>query len=146
MSESHWTVGELARDAGCKSETVHYYERAGLLPEPPRSAGGHRQYRREHLKRLNFIRRSRELGFSLAEVRELLQLVDEPDHRCEEMQGALLRHAEEVRQKITDLRRLERALKVMAADCGGGAAEMTQCPIVEALYQTRNDAGLPSAD
>lgn len=135
MQQSHWTVGALARDAGCKPETVHYYERAGLLPEPPRSAGGHRQYRREHLKRLNFIRRSRELGFSLDEVRELLRLVDEPDHCCGEMQQVLLRHAGEVRRRIADLTRLEGALRQMAADCGGGAAGMAQCPIVEALHQ-----------
>ncbi|MEX1206566.1 MAG: MerR family transcriptional regulator, partial [Dongiaceae bacterium] len=70
------TIGALSRRTGCKVETIRYYERIGLLPAPPRSAGGQRHYGEDGLKRLTFIRRGRELGFSLKELRGLLRLVD----------------------------------------------------------------------
>ena len=76
--------GELAQQSGCNIETVRFYEKRGLLPAPPRTAGGHRDYDREHLKRLTFIRRSRELGFTLDNVRSLLTLVDGSDWTCAE--------------------------------------------------------------
>ena len=68
--------GTLSKATGCKVETIRYYERIGVLPSPPRTEGGHRAYGEDHLKRLNFVRRSRELGFSLNEVRQMLRLVD----------------------------------------------------------------------
>ena len=70
------TIGTLSKATGCKVETIRYYERIGVLPLPPRTEGGHRAYGEEHLKRLNFVQRSRELGFSLNEVRQMLRLVD----------------------------------------------------------------------
>ena len=71
-----FTIGVLSKGTGCNIETIRYYEHIGLLPEPPRSQGGHRLYEEDHLGRLTFIRRSRELGFTLDEVRGLLRLVD----------------------------------------------------------------------
>ncbi len=127
-------VGELAARSGVKSETVRYYEKAGLMPEPPRSPGGHRLYRREHLKRLSFIRRARELGFPIRQVRELLNFIDEPAHTCGEVKGMAMRQAREVQRKIDDLQRLRDALNQMAARCNGGGYSIENCPIIDALF------------
>ena len=78
-------IGSLSRRTGVHIETVRYYEREGLLPEPPRTPGGHRVYDEVHVRRLNFIRRGRELGFTLGEIRQLLALVDENDFTCDEI-------------------------------------------------------------
>jgi len=127
-----FTIGVLSRRTGCKVETIRYYERIAILPVPGRSAGGHRQYDEAHLKRLSFVRRSRELGFTLDEIRTLLGLVDSGDVTCAEVKELTLRHAGEVRRKIVDLRRMEKVLREMAAQCDGGT--VPDCPIVEALY------------
>lgn len=128
-------VGRLAELAGCNVETVRYYEKAGLMPEPPRTEGGHRLYSRGHLKRLYFIRRSRELGFPVEQVRQLLTLVDEPNHTCGEIKAITLLQAREVQRKISDLKRLQTALNDMSMKCGGGNYTLDNCPIVEALYK-----------
>ncbi len=127
------TIGNLSKLTGCNIETIRYYERAGLLPEPPRSAGGHRSYRPNHLKRLTFIRRCRELGFTLGEIRDLLGLVDGGHYTCGDVLALTTPHLDEVRKKIQDLRRLEKTLMAIAADCKGGS--VPECPIIEALYQ-----------
>ena len=106
-----------------------------MLPEPPRSQGGHRLYEEDHLRRLAFIRRSRELGFTLEEVRGLLRLVDGGSYTCAEVKTLTLDHAAEVRRKVADLRKLERVLREMAAECAGG--EVPECPIIDTLYQGR---------
>jgi len=128
------TVGALARGAGCNVETVRYYEKAGLMPEPARSPGGHRLYARSHLRRLRFIRRGRELGFSVDQVRSLLRLVDEPDHTCGEVRAFALSQASEVRRRIEDLERLRGALESLAEQCHGGRYSVDDCPIIEALF------------
>ncbi len=125
-------IGALSRRTGCNVETIRYYERIGVLPAPPRTAGGHRVYGREHLKRLGFVRRARELGFTLPRVRELLRMVDGPDGTCDEVNEITLSHLAEVRRKIADLRRIEGALAAMAERCGGG--EVPDCPVVDALF------------
>ncbi len=130
-----YSVGQLAQQAGCKVETVRYYEKEGLMPAPPRSAGGHRQYARDHLKRLYFIRRSRELGFPIEQVRELLRFVDEPGRTCGEVRALTMVQARQVQEKIDDLKRLQKALNQMAAKCGGGKYSIDDCPIVDALFQ-----------
>lgn len=126
------TRGALAARAGTHIETIRYYERIGLLPAPPRSAGGHRVYDEAHLKRLTFIRRSRELGFSVAEVRGLLELVDGGAYSCAEVRSLTLDHLAEIRRKLTDLRRMAAVLKDMAARCEGGT--VPDCPIIDALF------------
>jgi MerR family mercuric resistance operon transcriptional regulator len=128
-----FTIGSLSRDTGCNIETIRYYERIGLMPKPPRSKGGHRLYEKDHLKRLSFIRRSRDLGFTLEEVRGLLRMIDGHDYTCDEVKVLTLNHLQEVQQKIADLRRLERVLKTMAAECEGG--NVPDCPIIDALYR-----------
>ena len=130
-----FTIGSLSKGTGCKIETIRYYERIGLLPKPPRSQGGHRLYEEEHLKRLTFIRRSRELGFTLHEVRGLLRLVDGGEYSCAEVKALTLDHVAEVRRKLADLRKVKRVLEEMAAECDGG--EVPECPIIDALYQGR---------
>jgi len=125
--------GELAQQSGCNIETVRFYEKQGLLPAPPRSAGGHRDYALEHLKRLTFIRRSRELGFTLEEVRRLLTLVDGSDWTCAEVRAMTLEHLADVRRRIADLEMLARVLEDMTAQCEGDAVPV--CPVIEALSQ-----------
>ncbi len=126
------TIGALSKRTGCHIETIRYYERIGLLPAPPRSVGGYRLYGREHLKRLTFIRRSRELGFTLDEVRGLLALV-EGGYTCAEVKAVTLGHLSEVRRKMADLRKLERVLREMAAQCDGGL--VPECPVMDALLK-----------
>ena len=128
-----FTIGSLSKGTGCKIETIRYYERIGLLPKPPRSQGGHRLYEEEHLKRLTFIRRSRELGFTLHEVRGLLRLVDGGEYSCAEVKALTLDHVAEVRRKLADLRKVKKVLEEMAAECEGG--EVPECPIIDALYR-----------
>ena len=80
-----YSIGQLAERTSVNLETIRYYERIGLMPAPPRTEGGHRVYDRNHLKRLGLIRRSRELGFSIEEIRALLRLVDGGDYTCAEV-------------------------------------------------------------
>jgi MerR family mercuric resistance operon transcriptional regulator len=127
------TIGALSKQTGCNIETIRYYERIGLLPAPPRSEGGHRIYGEDHLKRLTFVRRSRELGFTLQEVRGLLRLVDGGDFTCADVKALTLDHAAEIRRKIVDLRKMERVLKEMASQCE--ANEVPACPIIDALFE-----------
>lgn len=127
-----FSIGDLAGRAGCRVETVRYYEREGLMPEPPRSDGGHRVYDGDDMKRLSFIRRARELGFSLDQVRSLLGLADSRDFTCGDVKAITVSHRDDVRKKIADLRRLDRALVELAEQCEGGEAQ--QCAIFDALY------------
>jgi MerR family mercuric resistance operon transcriptional regulator len=101
------------------------------MPRPPRTAGGQRVYAAGHLKRLAFVRRSRQLGFALEEIRALLGLVDGGDYTCGEVHEMTLAHIADIRRKIADLRRMERVLRDMAARCDGG--DIPECPILDAL-------------
>ncbi len=130
------TIGGLSKRTRVNIETIRYYERIGVLPAPPRTSGGHRLYGEDHLKRLTFVRRSRELGFPLEEVRGLLRMVDGDGYTCDEVKVLTLDHLAEIRGKIADLRRLEKVLKDMAAQCEGGS--VPDCPIIDALFDTRD--------
>lgn len=134
-SSQVYSVGELANAGGCTVETVRYYEKIGLLPEPPRSAGGHRIYVLEQLKRLSFIRRSRELGFPIDQIRELLRCVDEPGHSCGDLQDMAMLQSSAIQQKIDDLLRLQHALNDMSARCKGKGYPLKDCPVIEALFR-----------
>lgn len=126
------TIGQLSRKTGVNIETIRYYERVKVMPPPPRSQGGHRLYDLNHLKRLTFVRRSRELGFSLDEIRHLLRLVDGGDYTCGEVKALTDLHWKIVREKIADLRRLEKTLARISAQCVGNA--VPECPIIDALF------------
>jgi len=125
-------IGALSKRTRVNIETIRYYERSGVLPPPPRTQGGHRAYDEDHLKRLNFVRRSRELGFSLDEVRQMLGLVDGGDATCDQVRHMTLEHLADVKAKIADLRRMERTLKDTAARCAGD--QTPDCPIIDALF------------
>lgn len=131
----HSGIGTLSKATGCKVETIRYYERVGVLPSPPRTEGGHRAYSEDHLKRLNFVRRSRELGFSLDKVRQMLRLVDGGNVTCEQVRELTLKHLQDVQEKITDLKRMEWTLKDTAARCVGGKAP--DCPIIDSLFDSK---------
>ncbi len=139
------TIGQLAKQANCKVETVHYYEKKGLMPEPPRTEGGHRVYALSHVKRLTFIRRSRELGFSIAQIKELLRFIDEPNHYCGEVKGMVMLQAREVQKKIDDLQRLQLALNKMVSECKGSRYSIDNCPIIDALYVDKEGPCLSNA-
>ncbi|PWE32850.1 MerR family transcriptional regulator [Maritimibacter sp. 55A14] len=121
----------LARRTGCNLETIRYYEKIGMMPEPPRTEAGYRVYDDRHLERLRFILRARELGFSLDDIRGLLALVDHGTQTCAEVKERTERHLADVREKIADLRRIERVLAETAAQCSGD--EVPDCPVLEAL-------------
>ena len=133
-----FTVGDLATQSGCKVETVRYYEKTGVMPDPPRTEGGHRIYSLDHLKRLVFIRRSRGLGFSIDQVRNLLRFVDEPDHTCGEVRDMAMQQVQDAQKKIDDLKHLQKALREMSARCKGGRYKVEDCPIVDALFENKN--------
>lgn len=126
------TIGVLAAQTGVNIETIRYYERVGMIPPPPRSPGGQRRYDDSHLRRLSFVRRCRELGFPLDEIRALLALVDGGGYSCAEVRDMTLRHLDDVRRRIADLRVMESTLDNMAEQCEGGA--VPDCPIVDTLF------------
>lgn len=134
MSEEHQklAIGKLSERTGVHIETIRYYEKIGLLPSPSRTEGGHRIYSKEHLVRLMFLRRSRQLGFSLEEIRALLGLIERGDYTCGEVKTLTVQHLQDVRQKIKDLRKLEKALVGISSQCDGGATQ--ECPILETLF------------
>jgi len=125
--------GALARKSGVNAETIRYYEKAGLVPDPPRSAGGHRLYGPPHVQRLAFIRRCRELGFSLDAIRNLLGLVDGGQYTCAEVLEIAQLHVADIRSKIRDLERIEKALLELTDQCSGKAAP--ECAIVNTLWR-----------
>lgn len=135
LSLPHMPIGALARESGCKVETIRYYERVGLMPKPARTGGGHRMYSESQMRRLSFIRRARELGFTIDAVRVLLGLVDGEGRTCAEVEAISRRHLDDVRAKIADLLTMETVLAGMVAECKGGA--VPDCPVIEALFEVR---------
>jgi MerR family mercuric resistance operon transcriptional regulator len=125
-------IGALSERTGCTVEAIRYYERIGLMPTPARSDGGHRLYGEAQVSRLGFIRRSRQLGVTLAEVRTLLTLVDGGRYTCAQVKRITVQHLDDVRRKIADLRKIEGALREMAGRCGGGT--VPRCAVIEALF------------
>lgn len=121
----------LARKTGCNLETIRYYENIGVMPDPPRTAKGFRVYDTSHVARLRFIMRMRELGFTLEEVRGFLALTDGGTQTCAEVQQRTEAHLVDVRAKIADLQRIERALAETAAQCSG--ENVPECPVLDAL-------------
>jgi len=134
MSNDRLTIGKVAGQTGCHIETIRYYEKENLLPPPGRSAGGHRLYTSDLIERLVFIRRSRELGFSMQEIRELLSVVDGRQVSCERVKNLADTHLKDIRSKISDLRRMETTLRELSNQCSGD--DVPECPIIEALQVT----------
>lgn len=130
-----FSIGILSERSGVNVETIRYYEKIGVMPIPARSAAGYRVYDLDHLRRLHFVRRGRELGFSLDELRGLLHLVDGHAYTCGEVHELAIRHLADIRRKIRDLRRLEKVMSEMAAQCTRN--KVPDCPIVDALFEMR---------
>ncbi|WP_138380621.1 MerR family transcriptional regulator [Luteithermobacter gelatinilyticus] len=128
-----YTRGKLAKEAGVNLETIRFYEKIGLMPDPPRSAAGYRCYSLEHLKRLKFIRRSRELGFTNNEVAGLLEMVD-GTYTCNDIKELALTNIDLIAHKIADLKKMKKSLEIMASQCRGGATP--DCAIVDHLFET----------
>ena len=131
MRAAHFPIGTLSAATGVNIETIRYYEKIGLIPAPPRTVGRQRVYDSAHLKRLTFIRRSRELGFSLDEIRALLGLVRGGDLSCAEVKTMTEQHVTDIRRKVKDLKKLERVLTELTAKCRGNT--VPDCPILDAL-------------
>jgi MerR family transcriptional regulator, mercuric resistance operon regulatory protein len=124
-------IGELSRLSGVNIETIRYYERVKMLAPPPRTAGGRRVYDSTDLRVLVFIRRSRELGFSLDEIRALLRLGGPEKASCREVREIAAHHLEDIRTKLADLQKLERLLAMTVAKCSGKIAP--HCPVLDIL-------------
>jgi Cu(I)-responsive transcriptional regulator len=130
------TIGEMGKATNTKIETIRYYERISLLPKPPRTTNNYRDYGKAALARLSFIRRSRDLGFSLDQVRALLSLSDDRSCDCAGIDGIANEHLLEVDRKIADLQALRRELKAVIDSCDGGT--VAECRIIEALGPVRS--------
>ena len=124
-------IGELAKATGTKAETIRYYEREGILPAADRTDSNYRDYSGNHLAALTFVRRARQLGFSMAQVRELLALSDRVDNPCQVVDELVREQLEEVEQKILDLSSLRDELRLMLRSCE--ANRIGECRIVESL-------------
>lgn len=122
---------QLSALTGCNLETIRYYEKVGLLPPPPRSANGYRVYPPDLVKRLQFILRARNLGFSMEEIRSLLSLTDQGTQTCGEVKAKTEKHLADTRRRIVDLRRMERILATTVRACSGGA--VPECAVLDAL-------------
>jgi MerR family mercuric resistance operon transcriptional regulator len=134
QSSASLSIGELSRRTGVNIETIRYYERIKMLPAPPRTASGRRVYGPAETRSLTFIRRSRELGFTLEEIRVLLALsIDDGKNTCAEVRELAARHLADVRAKIADLRAMARVLADAVRRCDVG--EVPGCPLIDTLTQ-----------
>ena len=131
-------IGELSRATGTNIETIRYYERIGLLPEPDRTAANYRSYSDTHRARLAFVRHSRDLGFTIEEIRSLLDLSDDPARDCSEADRIASAHLEQVEEKIAQLTLLRDELTRIVGRCRGGIA--ADCRVIEALGDHRHCA------
>lgn len=126
------TIGQVARQAGVGVETVRFYEREGLLDEPARRPSGYRQYEGDIIARLLFIRRAKELGFTLNEIKELLSLRPDPSTSCADVKLRAQAKIEDIEEKIRTLQRMKKALVKLTQACSG-RGPTSECPILEAL-------------
>ncbi len=124
-------IGEVAKCTRLGVETIRYYEKIGAIAPPSRDANGYRVYTEDAVKRLFFIRRARELGFPLKDIHSLLMLADCPRPDGAKVKEIARRHFDEVRERITDLERMAKALRVLTNECPGRTEG--PCPILHAL-------------
>lgn len=130
------SIGTLAKSAGVSVQTIRYYERRGLLGEPRRKASGYRQFEPSTLERLRFIRRAQELGFTLSEIAELLELRLDPGTTAAQVKERAERKIDDIEGKLRDLERIRHALTHLAGKCSGGSGPTGDCPLLEALGGT----------
>jgi MerR family mercuric resistance operon transcriptional regulator len=137
MADQAIPIGELSRRTGCNIETIRYYERIGVMPAPPRR-GRYRSYGADDVGRLGFVRRARELGFTLDDVRALLGLAAGGQASCAEVRDLAATHLRDVRARIADLKRMERVLAESVRACDAGDPG---CPLIDTLYADPRAAG-----
>ena len=130
------SIGELSKATGVKVVTIRFYEKTGILTAPARSAGNYRIFRGEHIRRLHFVRRCRDLGFSLDQVRDFLQLSTESTASCAKVCRIAELHLRDVEDKIADLKCLASELRRITASCTG-TRPVSECRIIEALYKAK---------
>lgn len=126
------SIGDLSKATGVKVVTIRYYEQVGLMPVPPRTEGNYRAYNVGDTRRLQFIRRLRDLGFTIEEVRDLLQLSSEKNQPCDEVDRITREHLATVEMKLRDLEKLASELLRLSRRCRGGG-RIADCRIIEAL-------------
>lgn len=126
------TIGQVAKQAGVGVETVRFYERKGLLEEPKRKASGYRQYDEQVVARIHFIRRAKELGFTLKEIKELLELRLDPSTTCAEVKVRAQAKIEDIKERIRSLQQMKNALAKLSQACSGRGST-SECPILESL-------------
>jgi MerR family transcriptional regulator, copper efflux regulator len=126
------TIGQMAKQAGVGVETIRFYERKGLVEQPARRQSGYRQYSQEVVRRIRFIKRAQELGFSLKEITELLSLRVDPQTSCRDVKRRTEAKIGDVDEKLRDLQRIKKALVKLNAACSG-SGPTSQCPILDAL-------------
>ena len=136
MTSGTLAIGDLAKATGTKVETIRYYERIGVLAAPGRTRGNYRAYALEDLGRLSFVRRARDLGFGLEQVRELLSLSHQKKRSCDAVDAIARAHLAEVDRKLTDLKAMRRELDRIIRQCSRGT--IAECRIIEALAPPRN--------
>lgn len=129
---SVFRIGQVAKQAGVSVEAVRFYESQALIPEPPRTTSGYRQYPAETVQRVRFIQRAQDLGFSLKDIHTLLTLRNDPNTKCAEIKTQALRKIAEVDRKAFDLARIRDALASLVAQCEA-EADLSECPILDAL-------------
>ena len=130
-------VGEVAQRAGVNLQTVHYYERRGLLPKPPRTDSNYRAYPADAVLRVRFIKRAQDLGFTLKEIQELLSLRAAPRARCGDVCERAEAKVRDIDEKVRTLQAMRTALTKLVGECSG-SGPVTKCPILEALDSEAN--------
>ncbi|MFZ5593898.1 MAG: MerR family transcriptional regulator [Pseudomonadota bacterium] len=132
-----FSIGDFSEATGCPIETIRYYERIGILPKPPRSAGGHRLYNQTHIQQLRFVLKARQMDFTLAEVKELLNLAADDRAPCQEVLGMTDRNLLAIQKKIDQLTSLKQKLqglsKTCETTCCADKASASDCVIIEAV-------------
>ena len=136
MAKENMTTGQLAKAVGVGVETLRYYERTGILPKPPRTSGGHRQYSGTDVRRLRFVRRAQELGFTLKEIKRLLGLRVEAGTNCANVASTADQVVARIEGQIRELKAMRRALAELRACCDK-EIPTTECPILDALEDQR---------
>jgi len=131
-------IGTVADAAGVSVQTIRYYERIGLLPEPARSGSGYRQYSSLAIQRLQFVKRAQRLGFTLDEIRELLSLRIEDPKTCETVSAKTTQKIRTIQQKIRQLEKMQQALETLVEYCNGERTT-SECPILEYLDPAFHD-------
>ncbi|MBL4574948.1 MAG: MerR family DNA-binding protein [Opitutaceae bacterium] len=135
-----FTIGKIALETGVGIETIRFYEGKGLIEEPPRLESGYRQYPRETISRLRFIKKAKALGFTLKEIMELLELRIEPGATCKDIRLRAKTKMSEIESKIAALTEMNASLEQLIQTCGD-VRSMSECPIIESLEAEEDDEG-----